>query len=178
MVCAKIPIKFFSIMLLFASTVWFISDNFSASFAQGNNSMPSYQFNLSPGYVDGKVVLFLTTDASDNRTASSISDSVGYKVNYSPLLAKVPPTLVQQGFDFLNGIKGEGNFGTQLPIASALNGDSDYTPLVQVNFVKWNNNTNPVILKSADEVYKAQQSGTIQILKTNVIVNSPSIAVK
>ncbi len=141
-------------------------------------NMPSFQFHLSKGYVDGKTALFLATDSSDNKTSQSISDSVGYKVNYAPGLSMIPKEYVQQGYDFVNGVKGEGSFGFQIPVATSLPGDADYSPLVQLNFVKWNNNTKPTVLKSAEEIERAQIKGEIQISKTDVIVNSPSIQLK
>ncbi len=141
-------------------------------------SMPSSQFHLSKGYVDGKTALFLATDSSDNKISQSISDSVGYTVNYAPVLEMIPKEYVQQGYDFVNGVKGEGNFGFQMPVATSLPGDADYSPLVQLNFVKWNNNTKPTVLKSAEEIESAQRNGGIQISKTDVIVNSPSIQIK
>jgi hypothetical protein len=147
-------------------------------YAQTSTSMPSSQFHLSKGYVDGKTALFLATDSSDNNTSKSISDSVGYKVNYAPVLAEIPKEYVQQGYDFVNGVKGDGNFGFQIPVATSLPGDADYSPLVQLNFVKWNNNTQPTLLKSAEDIEKAQRDGDVQISKTGVIVNSPPIQIK
>jgi hypothetical protein len=45
---------------------------------------------------------------------------LGYEVNYAPTLAFVPDPVQQQGYEFLDGIKGEGVFGFQIPIANAL----------------------------------------------------------
>ncbi|HZD83720.1 MAG TPA: hypothetical protein VE076_12670 [Nitrososphaeraceae archaeon] len=81
----------------------------------------------------------------------------------------------------MNGVKGEGSFGFQLPVASALPGDKNYTPLVQLNFVKWNSNSSSrstVVareLKSVNEIMAAQKNSELTIAKTNIIINSPSV---
>ena len=64
-------------------------------------------FNLSKDYVYGNITLFLVTDSSDNQIAVSIESS-GHKINYGPLLSSISDSSLQQGDDFLNGIKGEG----------------------------------------------------------------------
>jgi hypothetical protein len=131
--------------------------------------------NLSKGYVNGGLALFVATDSSDNQTAYSISESLGQKINFAPLLKSIPQMYLQQGYDFLNGMEGEGSFGFQLPVASALPGDKDYSPLVQLNFVKWNDGADARILKSSEEIEQAQRNGEIQIMKIGIIVNSPAI---
>src|SRR5438067_11346248 len=49
-----------------------------------NNTAPSsssISMQLSQGYVNGKTAYFIATDASDNHTAASITNSTGFKVN-------------------------------------------------------------------------------------------------
>jgi hypothetical protein len=137
---------------------------------------------LAKGYVNGKIAFFIATDASDNRTAASITKNPGLKVNFAPALASVPESARQQGYEFINGVRGEGSFGFQLPIASALPGDKNYTPLVQLNFVKWNSNNNSSTstvvareLKSVNEIMAAQKNSELTIAKTNIVINSPAV---
>ncbi len=134
--------------------------------------------HLSKGYADGKLAFFIATDSSDNNTATSISSSFGHKINFAPLLSTIPKLYIQQGYDFLNGLKGEGHFGSQLPIASALPGDKYYSPLVQLNFIKWNKNADVRLLKSSKEVEQFAKNGDLQIIKTNIIINSPAVIQK
>jgi hypothetical protein len=82
---------------------------------------------------------------------------------------------LQQGYDFVNGIEGNGSFAFQIPVASAIPGDKDYSPLVQLNFVKWTDDTDARILKSSEEIEQAQRNGEIQIMKTSIVINSPAI---
>ena len=58
----------------------------------------SISFPLSTGYVNGKIAHFIATDASNNQTAASIADNLGYKVNYAPSLTLIPESARQQGY--------------------------------------------------------------------------------
>lgn len=145
------------------------------------NTPNSISLFLAKGYVNGKIAFFIATDASDNQTAASITKNPGFKVNFAPALALSLESTRQQGYEFINGVRGEGSFGFQLPVASALPGDKNYTPLVQLNFVKWNSNssfTSTVSvreLKSVDEIMAAQKNGELTIAKTNIVINSPAV---
>src|SRR5919197_2426908 len=130
----------------------------------------------SKGYVNGKIAFFIATDVSDNQTAASITKNLGYKVNFAPSLALIPESALQQGYEFVNGIKGEGAFGFQIPVASALPGDKGYSPIVQLNFVKWNNNATAKELKSAEQIMAAKSNGELEITKTNIFINSTPVS--
>ena len=144
------------------------------------NNTPSSSISvpLSKGYVHGKTALFIATDASDNQVAESITKNTGFKVNFAPDLALTPDSARQQGYDFVNGIKTSGSpMGFQLGIASALPGEKGYSPLYQINFVKWNANATPRILKSVAELMNAQKNRELDISKTNIVINSPAIMI-
>jgi hypothetical protein len=158
------------------------SSSITANTKKTNGTTNSINLFLSKGYVNGKIAFFIATDASDNGTAASITKNPDFKVNFAPALASVPESSRQQGYEFINGVRGEGSFGFQLPIASALPGDKNYSPLVQLNFVKWNSNNNSststVIarqLKSVNEIMIAEHNGELSIAKTNIIINSPAV---
>jgi hypothetical protein len=154
----------------------------SATLAPSSNnnntvsSNSSISIQLSKGYVNGKIAFFIATDASDNQIALSITNNTGFKVNYAPNLALTPESARQQGYVFINGIKtSESPIGFQLGVASALPGENGYSPLNQVNFVKWNANTTPRILKSAAEIMTAESNGELIVAKTNIVINSPAV---
>lgn len=146
-----------------------------------NNTAPSISsisMQLSQGYVNGKTAFFIATDASDNHTAVSITNSTGFKVNFAPNLALTPVSTRQQGYDFVNGIKrSESPMGFQLGVASALPGEKGYSPLSQLNFVKWNANATPRILKSVAEIMTAEKNGELTIAKTDIVINSPAVII-
>ena len=130
---------------------------------------------LSKGYIDGNIAYFIATDASDKHAVSSITNNTGFPVNYAPLLNNTPESIRGQGYVFLNGVQGEAPGGFQLPVANAVPGDTDYSPLWQTNFVKWNDNATAKELKSVEEIIAAQKNGELTITETNIIVNSPAI---
>jgi hypothetical protein len=130
---------------------------------------------LLQGYIDGNIAYFIATDASDKEAVSSISNNTGFPINYAPLLAQTPNSSRGQGYKFTNGVQGQGPNGFQLPVANAIPGDEDYSPLWQSNFVKWNDNATARELKSVEEIMTAQNNGELTVSKTDVIVNSPAI---
>jgi hypothetical protein len=144
------------------------------------NTPNSISLFLAKGYVNGKIAFFIATDASDNKTAASITKNPGFKVNFAPSLKLISESARQQGYEFLNGVKGEGSFGFQLPVASALPGDKNYSPIVQLNFVKWNYNSStstvvPRELKSVNDIMNTQKNSELTITKTNIVINSPTV---
>jgi hypothetical protein len=130
---------------------------------------------ISRGYAHGKVAYFVATDASNNETAKSIFENTGWHVNFAPILTQLPNSELSQGFEFLNGIKGQGAFGFQLPVASSTPDDENYSPLVRLNLVRWNDNATVSILKSAPEIILANHEGDLQIIPTNITINSPAV---
>ena len=130
---------------------------------------------LSKGYIDGNIAYFIATDASDKHAVSSITNNTGFPVNYAPLLNNIPESIRGQGYVFSNGVEGEAPGGFQLPVANAVPGDKDYSPLWQTNFVKWNDNGTARELKSVEEIMAAHKNGELTITETNIIINSPAI---
>ena len=130
---------------------------------------------LMKGYENGNEVYFIATDASDNQTASAITNQTGFKVNLAPVLAKTPEAARNQAYGFTNGIPGNGPFGFQLPVVVTKPGDQGYSPLWQLNLVKWNQGVNPKEIKSVQEITAAQQNGSLTVTKTDTIVNHPAI---
>jgi hypothetical protein len=135
----------------------------------------SVDIPISKGYIDGIIAYFIATDSSDKHAVSSITNNTGFPINYSPLLNDTPKTIRGQGYVFLNGVQGEAPGGFQLPVANAVPGDEDYSPLWQTNFVKWNDNATARELKSVEEIVAAQNNGELNITETNIIVNSPAV---
>ena len=119
------------------------------------NTNSTESFLLSKAYVKGNIAYFIATDA--------------------PRLALVPESAQQQGYEFLNGNKGEGAFGFQIPVASALPGDKGYSPIVQLNFVSWNENATAIELKSEEEILNVQNNSELDVTRTNILINSPGI---
>jgi hypothetical protein len=150
----------------------------AAASASNSSSSSTISIHLSKGYVNGKIVYFIATDASDSQIAASITNNTGFKVNFAPNLASTPESALQPGYVFVNGIKrSDSPMGFQLGVATALPGEKGYSPLSQLNFVTWNTNASPRILKSAAEIMAADKNGELSIAKTNIVINSPAVPV-
>jgi hypothetical protein len=130
---------------------------------------------LLKGYENGNEIYFIATDVSDEQIATSATNLTGFKVNYAPALAQAPETARAQAYAFTNGIEGDGPFGYQLPVTVGKPGDEGYSPLWQLNFVSWNDNTTARELKSVEEITAAEQSGELSINQTNIVANHPAI---
>ena len=155
--------------------------NLGSNNSTENTTAPStITLPLSKGFVDGKIAYFIATDASSKEIVSSVSNSTSFKVNYAPSLADTPQSSRQQGYVFLNGLKGEGPLGSQMSVASALPSDEGYSPLFEINYVKWNSNATKDIrvLQSVDEIMAAEKGGELTITKSNIVINSPAISME
>ena len=143
----------------------------------GNDSM-FISIPVQKGYVNGNLSYFISTDASEERIVSSVTNTTKFEVNYAPTLTNTSEFGRQQGFVFTNGILGNGTFEHQLPVASATSGDEGYSPLFEINYVKWNNESQARILKSAADIMDAQAKGELSVEKSNVIINSPAVKIE
>jgi hypothetical protein len=142
---------------------------------QQQQQAPTIEIPVSKGYIDGKIAYFIATDASDTQAVESITNNTGYPVNYAPILAQTPQSERGQGYIFQNGVNGEAPNGFQLPVANAVPGDKDYSPIWESNFVRWNDNATARELKSVEEILAAQSKGELTITETDIIVNSPAV---
>ncbi|HSA74585.1 MAG TPA: hypothetical protein VLE21_00170 [Candidatus Nitrosocosmicus sp.] len=138
----------------------------------------SINIPVQKGYVNGNISYFISTDASEESIVSSVTNSTQFKVNLASTLSDTPELSRQQGYVFINGVIGNGTFEHQLPVAVASGGDEGYSPLFQINYVKWNNESQPRVLKSAAEILDAQSRGELTIEKSNIVINSPAVEIK
>lgn len=184
--------KCFIVGVIFAfsmtATVYFIgttsaqagqNETSSSSISSNSSQSAEYPSSISipveKGYVNGNISYFISTDASEERIVSSVTNTTKFKVNYAPTLSNTSETARQQGYVFVNGLEGNGTFEKQLPVASALGGEEGYSPLFEINYVKWNNDSQPRVLKSAAEILDAESKGELTIEKSNVVINSPAV---
>jgi hypothetical protein len=184
---AKAGVPLVATIMIFAVMTASIHQNTSAQ-SQNNTAPPSgtnttagepttVSIPLSKGFVDGKIAYFIATDASDSQIVSSVSNTTNFKINYAPVLADTNQSSRQQGYVFINGMNGEGPMGSQMSVASALPEDEGYSPLFEINYVKWDLNAtkNVRVLKSVDQIMAAEGNGDLTTTKSNIVINSPAI---
>jgi hypothetical protein len=100
---------------------------------------------LIEGFVNGNPVFYINTDISDQKLASQLTSTTGFRVNYAPLLAQAPNDGVAEFYVFKNGIKGTGTLGFQPTVGNAQPGDAKYSPLWKINIVEWKNGITPKV---------------------------------
>jgi hypothetical protein len=155
-----------------------IKDSHTNTSISGAENSLSINIPVEKGYVNGNISYFISTDASEEMIVSSVTNTTNFNVNFAPTLSNTSEISRQQGYVFINGIIGNGTFEHQLPVASANGGDHGYSPLFEINYVKWSNDSQPRVLKSASEILDAESNGELTIEKSNIVINSPAVEIK
>jgi hypothetical protein len=130
---------------------------------------------LIEGFVNGNPVFYINTDISDQKLASQLTSTTGFRVNYAPLLAQAPNDGVAEFYVLKNGIKGTGTLGFQPTVGNAQPGDTKYSPLWKINIVEWKNGITPTQPKSEKEVMDAKAKGDLTVTPTNIVANCPFV---
>jgi hypothetical protein len=130
---------------------------------------------LMKGYENGNEIFFIGTDVSDEGIAMMMTNLTGFKVNFAPLLSKTPQDAHGRVYIFENGVEGAGPLGFQLPVTNAKPGDDGYSPLQQVNIVRWTNQSAAIELKSVAEITEHEAMGHLAINQTGIIANHPAV---
>ncbi|MDQ3084200.1 MAG: hypothetical protein M3Q77_05215, partial [Thermoproteota archaeon] len=151
-----------------------MSSQTSSVLKLANTNVP-IDIPLHKAYENGNEIYFIATDVSDKNTASLLTNQSGFKVNYAPILSQTPESAKGQVFVFTNGISGNGSQGFQNEVMNAKPGDKNYSPLFQVNLVKWNDNANVSEIKSVKQLNQSLQNNEVTINKTDIVVNHPAI---
>ncbi|MCI0561383.1 MAG: hypothetical protein MN733_23090 [Nitrososphaera sp.] len=130
---------------------------------------------LMKGYENGNEIFFIGTDISDRGLADLVTNITGFKVNHASLLAQTPEDARGQVYIFENGVQGDGPLGFQIPITNAKPGDEGYSPLQEVNLVRWTDQSQAIELKSIQEIMEHEGAGHLAMNQTGVIANHPAV---
>ncbi len=126
------------------------------------------------GYLEGREIRFLHTEASDPKVADLLTDMMRSPVLVVPSLAQAPESMVAPVYVFTNGVRrGEGPFKFQSDVFDRAPGGDGYSPLRAVHLVKWKNEGAARELRSAGEVKEAEAKGEVTIERPGVVVNMP-----
>ncbi len=127
------------------------------------------------GYMEGKEIRFIHTEASDAKVAELLTDMMGSPVLVVPSLAQAPSATLANVYVFTNGIRGEGPFRFQPDVFDNPPGTAGYSPLRALNLVTWKEEQLARKLKSAAEVEGAMEKGEVTIKQPGVVVNMPML---
>jgi len=127
------------------------------------------------GYMEGKEIRFIHTEASDTNVAELLTEMMGSPVLVVPSLAQAPKATLSNVYVFTNGISGEGPFKFQPDVFDNPPGTTGYSPLRALNLVTWKEEQLARKLKSAAEVEGAMEKGEVTIKQPGVVVNMPML---
>jgi len=127
------------------------------------------------GYMEGKEIRFIHTEASDTKVAGLLTDMMGSPVLVVPSLAQAPSATLSNVYVFTNGIRGEGPFRFQPDVFDNPPGTTGYSPLRALNLVTWKEEQLARKLKSAAEVEGAMEKGEVTIKQPGVVINMPML---
>lgn len=127
------------------------------------------------GFHNGKEILFIHTEASDQQVASMLTMMMGSPVIVVPGLKEIPQSSLGDVYVFTNGVKGSGPFGFQPDVFSSVPTDRDYTPLRAVTLVTWKEGVTARELKSVDELKEMEAKGELTLSRPGFVVNMPIV---
>jgi hypothetical protein len=167
----KLTAAVFGMIMLFSAA---IVPAMAATQELADTSLP-VDIPLVMGYADGNEVFYITTEASVEEVANHLTDLTGFRVVYTPALAKTPSSALANIYEFTNGVEGTGPAGFQPNVADSEPGDAEYSPAWAVQHVTWADESEPRELTSEDEILAAAEAGELTIEATGVVVNCPFI---
>ncbi|MDP3845901.1 MAG: hypothetical protein Q8R10_05690 [Pseudomonas sp.] len=132
---------------------------------------------LLPGWYDGQLVYYITTDISDAPMAAKM------QANYVPRLANALPdapgpfplATFDRVYKFVDGSQPSVLPSIPLPLGAG-NQDPAYSPLWHVYEVRWLRGPHTE-LRSADALLQAQEEGRVSVRPTGIIANCPVVRV-
>jgi hypothetical protein len=156
---------------------------------------------MHEGIYEGKQVLYIITDGSDEDYAETITEKQEWKVEFAPVIANVPENALQKLFIFKNGVKGDGIYGFHVPenalqklfifkngvkgdgiygfqnevFSSTPSQESKYSALNSVIEVTWKTGQKEIEFESVEDILEAKESGRIEFNETGVVLNTPQI---
>lgn len=136
--------------------------------------------NLPPvfGYYEGSGLTFVHPEASSREVASLLTEMMGSPVLTVPALADVPDEALSEVYVFTNGIEPNGfrgPFGFQPDVFAHAPVDDEYSPLVEVVAVTWEDEDEARELTSLGQIREAEDAGEVTLEATGDVVNAPML---
>lgn len=164
-------------------------DNTKASETKNNDSsltferVPAIDLPVIDAYYEGDVVWFIHTDVSAEDMADRLREMIDYPTYHTPALADaVDLDAAAPIYVFTNGVDrsdaepwGGGPFGYQIDVLDTVPGDEGYTPVRNPKMVTWNDDADPEILTSVDEIQCAEDNCRLRVMETDVAVTAPVV---
>lgn len=128
------------------------------------------------GYAAGEDIHFIHTEVSDPEIAGVLSEMMGSPVPVVASLAEIPNDLLAHVYVFENGAQPDsprGPLGFQPDVFDRPAGSDGYTPLRRIVLVRWHEDAEVRVLKSAEDVRQTEDEGDIAFTDSGITVNMP-----
>ncbi len=125
------------------------------------------------GFLDGREIRFVHTEASDPRVADTLTTMVNSPVLVVPSLAQAPASMLANVYVFANGPRGPGPLQHQPDVFDSPPGTPGYSPLRALNLVTWTSPSAAHELRSAADVVAAERRNEITVTRPGVVINMP-----
>ena len=153
-----------------------------------SSMMSNMQFNtdvpltipMIDGYYNGEKVYFIHTEISDKDIADMMTSMVNFPTLHVPGLDDISPDDLGKVYIFTNGITGSGPYGGgpfffQIDIFDSVPGMDKYNQFRTPQLVTWNEDSNPILLTSIEDLLEAEANNELSIESTDFVVNAPII---
>lgn len=146
--------------------------------------IPAIDLPVIDAYYEGDVVWFIHTDVSDEGMADKLSEMIDYPTYHTPALADaVDLDGAASIYVFTNGVDrsdaepwGGGPFGYQIDVLDTVPNDDGYTSVRNPTMVRWNDDADPEILRSVDEIRCAEDDGRLRVMESDVAVTASVVS--
>ncbi|MCH7966913.1 MAG: hypothetical protein IIB02_05785 [Thaumarchaeota archaeon] len=153
-----------------------------------SSMMSNMQFNTNApltipmidGYYNREKIYFIHTEISDKDIADMMSMMINFPTLHVPDLDNISSDELGKVYIFTNGIEGSGPYGGgpfffQIDIFDSVPGMDEYNQFRVPQLVTWNEDSNPILLTSIDELFEAEANDELSIESTGFVVNAPII---
>ena len=131
---------------------------------------------MHKGIYEGNQILYIITDGSDENYTKTLSEKQEWNVEFAPVIADMPETVLQKLYVFKNGINGNGIYGFQDEVFSSTpSQELEYSALNSILEVSWKIGQNEIVFESAADIITAEEAGRIEFHETKVVLNTPQI---
>jgi hypothetical protein len=118
---------------------------------------------LFPALYDGKIVYYISRDASDPTFAQQNG------IPFAPRLAQAAEAAIPTFYSITNGVKG------QVPVLGSVPGEADYNPIWRMVRVTWKNGAASKLLGSDDDIDAAMKAGQLTEEETSTLFDCPVV---
>ena len=143
----------------------------SVALASARRTVPIRQGAVTPpdiefSYYDSHFDAYIETDISNARLAQKEG------INYSLVLGEEKAHTLPAQFE----VRGPAAAG-QLTVFGSEPGEDSYTPLWDLEYIRWMPGTTPVLITVDDQVDRLEAHGKISVRRTPIVTNAPIIGV-